>query len=59
MLTFLAILSSLLLLNVLIFLFSRNSIKDTSAPEGKKAHYEREVKKIKHQISTTPQFQDA
>ncbi len=60
MLTFLIILGCLLLLNVFIFIFSRNKVEDTSAPKHKRATYEEEVRKVNTQRSvTTPQMQDA
>lgn len=60
MLTFLVILGCLLLLNVFIFIFSRNKVEDTSAPKHKQANYDEEVKRIrKSNPVTNLQLQDA
>jgi len=44
MLTFLIILAVLLIVNILLFLFSRNKVEDASAPKHRKVNYEEEVR---------------
>lgn len=56
MLTFLIILGILLLINILLFIFSRNKVEDANAPKHRKVNYEEEVKRVR--TSTTPQVQD-
>ncbi|VVU99467.1 hypothetical protein [Mesonia oceanica] len=57
MLTFFIILGALLILNIFIFIFSRNKVEETGTSKAKKANYEQEVRKTN--TSTIPQVQDA
>ena len=56
MLTFFIILGALLILNIFIFIFSRNKVEDTGTSKAKKVNYEQEVRKAN--TSTIPQVQD-
>ncbi|WP_286950310.1 hypothetical protein [Mesonia sp.] len=57
MLTFFIILGALLILNIFIFIFSRNKVEETGTSKAKKTNYEQEVRKTN--TSTIPQVQDA
>lgn len=57
MLTFFIILGALLVLNIFIFIFSRNKVEETGRSKAKKVYSEREVRNFG--TSTTPQVQDA
>lgn len=57
MLTFFLVLGTLLVINVFIFIFSRNKVEEASAPKNRKVTYEEEVRTVNP--TTTPQVQDA
>lgn len=57
MLTFFIILGALLVLNIFIFIFSRNKVEEAGRSKAKKVYSEREVRNFG--TSTTPQVQDA
>ncbi|MBW2960782.1 hypothetical protein [Mesonia aestuariivivens] len=57
MLTFFIILGVLLIINILLFIFSRNKVEDKKKSAPKRVIYNPTVNASN--VATTPQFQDA
>ncbi|SHI48302.1 hypothetical protein SAMN04488096_10258 [Mesonia phycicola] len=57
MIIFLSVLAALLVINVLLFIFSRNKIEPKNTSNYKKVFYKKGARNVSH--TTTPQVQES